>query len=51
MVDFGNEVLIGQLDDWSASMLRKLARVNDVNIIMFHLTLGTSFHSHEHGKN
>ena len=31
MVDFGNEVLINQLDDWSARMLRKLARVNYVN--------------------
>ena len=30
MVDFGNEVLNNKLDDYSARMLRKLARVNDV---------------------
>ena len=34
MVDFGNEVVINQLDDWSSRMLTKLARVNDVNTIM-----------------
>ena len=33
MVDFGNEVLINRLDDRSACMLRKLARVNDVNTV------------------
>jgi len=37
MVDFGNEVLINQLDDWSARMLRKLARVNYVNTVMYSL--------------
>ena len=37
MVDFGNEVLINQLDDWSAHMLRKLARVNDVNNVRYSL--------------
>ena len=31
MVDFGNEVRIKELDHRSARMLRKLARVNDVN--------------------
>ena len=36
-VDYGNEVLINQLDDWSARMLKKLARVNDVNIVMYAL--------------
>ena len=35
MVDFGNEVMINQLDDWSARMLKKLARVNDVNTVMY----------------
>ena len=37
MVDFGNEVLVNQIDDWSAPMLRKLARVNDVNTAMYSL--------------
>jgi len=37
MVDFGNEVLINQLDDWSARMLRKLAQVNYVNTVMYSL--------------
>ena len=44
-------ILIDQLDDWSVCMLSKLARVNDVNTIMCHLTLEYSFHSHEYGKN
>ena len=50
MVDFGNQVLINQLDDWSALMLRELARVNEVNKCI-HLTLRNSFYSHEYGKN
>ena len=33
MVDFGNEVLINQLGDWSARLSRKLARVNEVNTV------------------
>ena len=37
MVDFGNEVLMNQLDHWSARMLRKLARLNDVNTVMYSL--------------
>ena len=37
MVDLENEVLIKQLDDWSARMLGKLARVNDVNTVMYSL--------------
>ena len=44
MVDFVNEVLINQLDVWSARMLRKLQQLND-------LILCNSFHSHEYGKN
>ena len=36
MVDLGNEVLINQLDDLSARMLRKLARVH---LLCIHLTL------------
>ena len=51
MVDFENEVLINQIDDLSARMLRKLARVNDVILSCIHLTLRNSFHSHEYGKN
>ena len=35
MVDLGKEALINQLDDWSARMLRKLARVNDLNTVMY----------------
>ena len=37
MVDFKNEVLINQIDDLSARMLRKLARVNDVNTVVYSL--------------
>ena len=37
MVVLGNEVLINQIGDWSARMLWKLARVNDVNTIMYSL--------------
>ena len=37
MVDFGDEVLIKQLDDWSARMSRKLTRGNDVNTFMYSL--------------
>ena len=37
MVDFGNEVLINQLDDWSALLSKKLARVNDVNTVTYWL--------------
>ena len=48
MVDFGNEVLINQLDDGSACMLRKLAWVNDVNTVIYSLD---PIHSHEYGKN
>ena len=33
----GNEVLIYQIDDWSARMLRKLARVHDMNTVMYSL--------------
>ena len=51
LVDFENEVLINQIDDLSARMLRKLARVNDVTLSCIHLTLRNSFHSHEYGKN
>ena len=51
MVDFGNEVLINQIDDQSARILRKLARVNDVTLSCIHLTLPNSFYSHEYGKN
>ena len=35
MVDFVNDVLINQLDDRSARMLRKLSRVNDVSTVMY----------------
>ena len=35
MVDFGNEIPVNQIDDWSARMLRKLARVNDVSTAMY----------------
>ena len=35
IVDFGNEILINQLGNCSAGMLRKLARVNDVNTVMY----------------
>ena len=45
-VDFGVEVLINQLNDWFARMIRKRARENDV----IHLKLINSFHSHEYGK-
>ena len=51
MVDFGNEVLINQLDDWFARMLRKLAQVNDVNTAMYSLDPTQFIHSHEYGKN
>ena len=43
---------MNHLDDWSARMLRKLARVNDENTVIHHVTLiGNSFHSHGYGKN
>ena len=37
MADLGNEVLINQLDHWSARMLRKLARVSDVITVIYSL--------------
>ena len=43
MVDFGNEILINQLDDWSARMLSKLARVNDENTVIYALDPSRQF--------
>ena len=37
MVDFGNKVLINKLDDRSTRMLRKVARVNNVNTVTYSL--------------
>ena len=37
MIDFGNEVLVNQIDDWSACMLKKLAPVTDVNTVVYSL--------------
>ena len=49
MVDFRNKVLINQLFDLSAHMIR--TRENDEAMSSIHLTLHNSLHSHEYGKN